>query len=282
MHSIDLQQGNFIPFSRNKGSATEKLIWLQNIKDIRLKESLDSFYHMENSCSCIPERLEGIDLELYGYHRSFYQTFTKNLDRLKYNLEVDEAASTSRSPCKLPKLTTQMFPPQCTFCDKLLVKASGKTERCNRFPVYKNLSGGFKEPTWKQIEPRALELGLYRLQCKVAGEDLSAKQANFHPSCRKSFNLQYVNHMQKQQSVGTDANQDDKTAAHQSAFSVVLEFVPERVIGHHEIAQLSLLRELYVKELHGLNFPNLDYRNRSLNSNYKNRKYSTILLLPWS
>ena len=64
--------------------------------------------------------------------------------------------------------------------------------------------------------------------------------------------------MQKQQNAGTDANQDDKNAANQSAFSVVLEFVHERVIGHHEIVQLSLLRKLYEKELHGLNFPNLD------------------------
>ena len=38
------------------------------------------------------------------------------------------------------------------------------------------------------------------------------------------------------------------------------------MIGHHEIVQLSLLRELYVEELHGLNFPNLDYRNAKLKS----------------
>ena len=116
-----------------------------------------------------------------------------------------------------------MFPPECVFCDKLEVKVSGETERCSRFPVYKNISGSFKVPTWKQIEPRALEVGLYRLYRKVYGEDLFAKEANFHPSCRKSFNLQYINHAQKQQNVETDAKQDNKTTAHQNAFSVVLE-----------------------------------------------------------
>ena len=159
-----------------------------------------------------------------------------------------------------------MFPPQCTFCDKLEVKVSGKTVRCSRFPVYKNIGGSFKEPTLKQIEPRALELELYRLHRKVHGEDLFAKEANLHPSCRNSFSLQYINHVQKQQHVGTDATQDDKTAAHQSAFSAVLEFVWERVIGHHGIVQLPLLQELYVKELHGLKFPNPDYRNAKLKS----------------
>ena len=109
------------------------------ITDSRLEKSLDSPNRMANASRCIPERLDGIDLEFYGYHRSCYQTFTKILDRLKHNLEVDEEALTSRSPCKLPKLTTQMFPPECTFCDKLELKVSGKTERCSGFPVYKNI-----------------------------------------------------------------------------------------------------------------------------------------------
>ena len=43
-----------------------------------------------------------------------------------------------------------------------------------------------------------------------------------------------MNHVQKQQNVETDANQDNKTAAHQNAFSGLLEFVQERVIGHHK------------------------------------------------
>ena len=40
LHSIDLQQDNFIPFSKIKGSATKTLIWLQNIKDRLLKNHL--------------------------------------------------------------------------------------------------------------------------------------------------------------------------------------------------------------------------------------------------
>ena len=61
-------------------------------------------------------------------HSSCYQTFTKNLDQLKHNLEVDEEASTSQSPRKLLKLSLEMFPPECMFCDKLEVKVCGKTK----------------------------------------------------------------------------------------------------------------------------------------------------------
>ena len=212
---------------------------------------------MANACSCIPESLDGIDLEFYGYHRSCYQTFTKNLDQLRHNLEVHEEASTSRSPRKFPKLSTEMFPPKCTFCDKLELKVSDKTKRCSRFPAYKNIGGSFKEPTWKQIEPRALEVKLYRLHRKPHNENLFAKEANFHPSCRKLFNLLYITHVQKQQNVETDANQDDKTAAHQNAFSVVLEFVQELVIwprGHilkslaSKVKFLALASKLQVLE----------------------------------
>ena len=38
------------------------------------------------------------------------------------------------------------------------------------------------------------------------------------------------------------------------------------MISHYKIVQLSLLRELYVKELHELNFPNVDYKNAKLKS----------------
>ena len=138
--------------------------------------------------------------------------------------------------------------------------------------MHKNIGGSFKEPTWKQIEPQALKLGLYRLHRTVHGKDRFAKVANFHPSCRKSFNLQYMNHAQNQQNAETDANQNDKTAAHQNAFFVIIEFVQEQVIGHHEIVQLSLLQKLYVKELLRMNFPNPDYRNAKVKSKLQKHK----------
>ena len=42
----------------------------------------------------------------------------------------------------------------------------------------KDKDGTLKEPTWKQIEPRALELGDSRLHRKVQGEDLFAREAH--------------------------------------------------------------------------------------------------------
>lgn len=61
--------------------------------------------------------------------------------------------------------------------------------------MFKDKDGALKEPTGKQIEPRALELGNSHLHRKVQGEDLFAREAQFHPSCRSLFNLKYLNHL---------------------------------------------------------------------------------------
>ena len=84
---------------------------------------------------------------------------------------------------------------KCIFCEKLELKSCGKTEQCIKFPVFKDKDGALKEPTGKQIEPRALELGNSHLHRKVQGEDLFAREAQFHPSCRSLFNLRYLNHL---------------------------------------------------------------------------------------
>ena len=107
----------------------------------------------------------------------------------------------------------QLFPPECVFCGKFELKVSGKTERCVKFPVFKDKDGTLKEPTWKQIEPRALELGLHRLHRMVQDEDLFAREANFHQSYRKLFNLKYINHLRDKNSA-IDTQQDLKAAAH--------------------------------------------------------------------
>ena len=98
------------------------------------------------------------------------------------------------------------------------MKASGKTERCDKFPVFKDNDGTVKGPTQKQVESRSLELGLHRVHRMVQGKDLFARDENSHQSCRKSFNLKYINH------------------------SVVLDSIQDRVIEHNEIVQLASLR----------------------------------------
>ncbi len=267
LHVSGIQHLDFTRLSDVKGSATNKLAQLHSIRDRRLIEPHDSPYRMEDVCNSIPESLAGADLEAIGYHRGCYQNFTKNQDRLKCSVKYHEA-STSRSLRKTPSSSAiQMFPPECIFCGRLELKVSGKTERCTKFPVFKEKDGALKEPTWKQIKPRALELGLHCLHRTVQGEDLFAREANFHQSCRKSFNLKYVNHLRDTTKVTThaiDTEQDRKAAAHLKAFTAVLDFIKDLELGQKEVVQLASLHLLYVQELERNGFPNPEYRSEKL------------------
>ena len=144
---------------------------LIDTRDQRLCEPLDSPYRMEDACRCLPESLDGLDLDTVGCHRGCYQAFTKNKDRLQSNTIM---TSKSYSPRKRSPSATILFPPECIFCQKLQIKISWKTERCMKFPVYKD-----KQPTWKQIESRSVEMDDTRLLRMVQGQDLFAKEAQY-------------------------------------------------------------------------------------------------------
>ena len=52
----------------------------------RLKEDVNLACPMKEVCDLIPDSVDGLDLELTGWHRKFYQSFTKNLDCLKSSI----------------------------------------------------------------------------------------------------------------------------------------------------------------------------------------------------
>ena len=53
----------------------------------------------------------------------------------------------------------------------------------------------FKGVYLEKVKPQALELGYSGLHRMVQDKDLFAKEAEFHPSCRKSFNLRCANYL---------------------------------------------------------------------------------------
>jgi len=258
LHVSGIQHGEFIPLHNIRGPPQEKLEMLHNLREKRLLQSHDSPARMEAVCRLIPDNLDGVDLEMTGYHRGCYQAFTKHQDRLKCVVPDDEP-STIRSPRKPSTSSKNIFPPECIFCEMLETKVSGRTERCVQFASFKG-----KEAAWTHIESQALEIGDNRLHRKVAGEDLFAREARFHKSCHSSFKLRHVNYLRDQANRSIENKQDEKLEAHQSSFNVVLDFIRERVIGQKEVVQLGTLRHLYVQELERCGFPNPDFRSDKL------------------
>ena len=202
----------------------------------------------------------------------------KNKDRLKSGITAnDKAATTARSPRKSSSSsTTRLFPPECIFCEKLEIKSYWKKEQCTKLPMFKDKDGTLKEPTWKQIEPRALELGDSRLHRTVQGEDLFAREAQFHSSCRNSFNLKYANYLRDTARATkfeqSESDQDRKASAHLKAFTAVLDFLQDCVIGQKKVVLLSSLRLLYIQELEKNGFANPEYRGEKLKARLENHE----------
>lgn len=281
LHANGLQHGDFTPLSKIKGLACDKLEYLHKIRLWRLSEPDGSPHRMEEICSGIPESISSVDLETSGYHRGCYQNFTKNLDRLT-SRRLKQIKPSHHSPRVISSASgvaqSSIIPPECIFCEKLDVKVMGKTERCITFPVFKDAKGCLKQPSWKQIEPRALELGNRRLYRMVQGEDLFARGAHFHQSCRKSFNLKYTNHIHDKKKAMTPAIfSDNMSGAHQTAFRSVLTYVNDNVIGNNEVVKLSSLRLLYIGELEKAGYPNPNFRGENLKARLENHAIHQLI-----
>ena len=105
--------GHFTPLTKIKGTAAEKLQQLHKIRHQRLKQSHESPHRMQSVCDQIPSSLPD-DLESVGYHRTCYQRFTANLERLVHDTEPEPSTSqTYRSPRQ--SSSGPIFPPECIF-----------------------------------------------------------------------------------------------------------------------------------------------------------------------
>ena len=91
--------GNFTSFDDGKETPQKKLESLQQIRDRRLLEDVESTKRMQDVCELIPESIENLDTAKTGWHRGCYQRFTKNLDRLK---AAAESSFMSPAPCSTP------------------------------------------------------------------------------------------------------------------------------------------------------------------------------------
>ena len=219
-------------------------------------------------CDLIPETCDGLDTKKTGWHRKCYQQFTKNLDRLKpavmspvaspvSSLEPCSSSAVSpRSPRKrvaksVSKELTFLLPPdQCLFCDKKTIKKRAK----NELPTKTFTDWSHKSSGWQNIEKMATEMqshGYSSLLRKVAGVDLFAAEAHFHPSCYHTFHSKYQSFTGYHQSKNAEAieSQEVMLKVHAAAYSEIKSIIHKQIITDHKVLPLSVLREKYINEL---------------------------------
>ncbi len=257
--------GCFTPLSQVRGTASDKLQQICEIRDRRLLQSSDSPYRMQSICDQIPTTLPA-DLENTGYHRQCYQRFTGNLIRLEDGTTPVSATTPQRRQStrksSSPGSKRHIFAPDCIFCEKLETKCGDrKTERAEDFPSWTN-----KENAWQQIAPRAELMGLHRLHRGVKDVDLFAAEAKHHPSFLRSFRIAFANYERGNRITeeGDDTEQARVLTAHEKALACVLDHVTTHVVNQKGVVRLSSLWLIYIEELKRNGHDNSNYRSEKL------------------
>ncbi len=266
VHVPGITHGNFTSFRNVKGSANDKLQYLLEVKEKRLNEPHDSPHRKEVICEGIPSTLDNVDLDTVGYHQQCYKRFISYLDRLKKFNGTAPEPCTSRSPRKVGN-SCPIFPAVCIFCGKSRKQLKKQTDPLIPFVSWKN-----KPSSWEEIEPRALALGNNQLYRQVKDVDLFSAEAQYHATCRNTFNTEYNNHMRAEERAmnkneeGLETEHDQKISAHENALSKVIGYVDDHILKGKEVVQLSSLLLMYINELEISGFPNVNYRSEKLMS----------------
>ena len=254
----------FICFSSCKGEPSEKLNYLLDIRAKRLSQPLSSSYRMRDVCNQLPRSLDGLNLDVTGYHRQCYQSFVKNLNRLKNITDDDLSEPSSSKKHHSPRIqvtSSVRFPlDKCLFCELNEIRVRGKTQRPTRSFVFRKS----RKPKWSKIANMAQVLGDTKLHRKVIGIDLVASKARYHDICYHRFFSDYQKLQYKNRESETKATSSNN--CHISAYTVVKNYVITKVVEEHNITPLTVLREIYTSHLNEQGIQNIRYRTQKLKS----------------
>ena len=257
------EHGPFIPFSSIQGDPSQKLVFLNAIRDSRLCEPLDSVNRYEDACELLPHTLTDLELRNNaGYHRKCYSRFTGNSNRLKNSPQQSSTSTQTKhhSPRKRSSSGETIFPPTCIFCEKedRWVPYKRATERPQKFAHWVH-----KESGWMRLASHAEELGDTRLFRLVKDEYLHARLAMYHPSCYGDL-CGRISNFKRKEAAKNMSNPHQANTAHIEAFAMVKAYLEDQELGRNEIVCLSSLCAIYIQELEHHGSPNPNYRAEKL------------------
>ena len=239
---------------------------LLEVRNLTMSQPIDSPQRMESVCMLIPNELS----EGHGYHRDCYNHFTKHTDRLK-STESSEPTEPRKVQRKVSIDKITLFAKDCIFCNK-----EGKLNVRKAGTWTTEVPQKFASDGWKTILECAENKKDEKLLVRIRGYDLFASEAHFHATCRKK----YIQDPQYWRSQDTEAKlqQEEKEAAHETAFSEVCEVVSKEVVSNQAVFNLKDLLQLYVKELESTDFPNPNYRSGKLKDKLESRFGKSVRL----
>lgn len=135
--------------------------------------------------------------------------------------------------------------------------------------MFKDKDGALKELTWKQIEPRTC----LRPVCE-RGPVPSVLSQIISPEVRQ---LSACDTARATNCDKTDTDQDRKASAHLKAFTAVLDYIQDCIIGQKKVVLLTSLRLLYIQELQKNGFANPEYRSEKLKARLENHDIHKLI-----
>ena len=223
IHRDGLNLANFINFKENQ---TDTILKLTNTAKLRLKEPNDSPYCMTTISETFLKESQEIDYKRDGYHRSCYQYFTSNLNRLTgSDSNKDVSNQIKRSQRATSSKDTIIFSSDCIFCNK---KGKKRIKKKGYFTtdsvtIFEN-GGGPKVITHaKDIDEK--------LFTRISGFDLFSCEAKYHPSCRINFmNTKRNIEAYKSSNIAKKIDQTECENVHRKAFNDVKDLIINEII----------------------------------------------------
>ena len=157
VHHIGNSNQNFT-LLKNLPDPLQRLSYIQEIGALRQSQPVDSNERLDAQCKCIPEKLS----DLHGYHRSCYQRFTKNKDRLKSNSEQEPSTSSTLKTRRTSSYKI-IFAKDCIFCNK-----EGRIwrKKVGEYTTQFDMGGG------ETIVEHAVRKNDHKLLTRIRGVDL--------------------------------------------------------------------------------------------------------------
>ena len=93
--------------------------------------------------------------------------------------------------------------------------------------------------------------------CEIQGQDLLAKEAQHHASCRKEYNRKLERNVLKSETVGAEEQRAHRLALEQSC-----KLIDQKIMSELDVEMMSTIRERYLSFLQETDFYNPEYRAR--------------------
>ena len=185
IHTEGIKDCGRITLISNLPDPTRRFHEICDIRDRRLRAPSNSSERRQYSCSLVPNALE----DHHGYHRNCYKWFVNHLDKLPVHDDNEPSPSLSEDPStsarrsgNIGKVDHVLFQEDCIFCNKdgrIRVKVAGTW--VHQDTTLFEYGGGHT------IIDIATNRNDEKLLTRIRGQDLFAREAHYHPTCRKKY-----------------------------------------------------------------------------------------------